>query len=444
MQINAIFHRKEPQFETQACVVEKIIELPPDEYEAFRGNMLKDRQFIAEFSQAMRAQGKGSDHCLLVLGEEHEDGILVNTEGYGYARYAAFIPGARRLLLIEEMQEEQTFSNQVRQIKGVDPSNIPAWLEHIRELAETNTNAYGPDVHVEYLRLLRDFGSAFRRIDQKFAETPAEIFNYKPGYQPEELLPAADWISNGGAADEAHEIAQNGWFQPRHYAADRIMENWGLLGDGEDICYTFAEMQESYGFEGGPIPLLVDELRGREGLANVYVNEESGEFTVRFKPFDQAQAALNSLTQEDLEVIHARHMLWLHAQPGGEQADFSGQKLSELNLFHLRFSRANFAGAVIMDCCMDEGNFFNCDFLGAELRCNSVCDAEFVGARFDGATIADCNFKDGWCMSACFSGAQISGCDFTDVDLDDADFSQAEITACTGLDDIVQGPAQIM
>ena len=237
MKLNAIFHRKEPQFETQACVVEKIIELPLSEYEAFRNNMLEDRQFITENNNFLRGLHDGMTRCLLVLGEEHEDGVLVNSEGADYARYAAFVPGARELLLSEEMHEEQRFANQVRQIKGADPANTPAWFEHIRELAETNTGAYGPNVHVEYLRLLRDFGSAFRRIDQRYAESPAEIFNYKPGCQPEELLPIAHWINGGGAADEAYELAEKGSFHPRNYAADRVMENWHLLGDGEEFRF---------------------------------------------------------------------------------------------------------------------------------------------------------------------------------------------------------------
>ena len=174
-------------------------------------------------------------------------------------------------------------------------------------------------------------------------------------------------------------------------------------------------------------PLLVQMLGERK---DIYDFEEiGGEFILYREPMPPVQ-------QEDLEIASAKHLLWCYCQPGGEKADFSGQTLHDLNLFHMRFSRASFAGAVITDCCMDEGNFFNCDFSGAEMRNNSVYNAEFVGARFNGATIADCNFKDGFCMSADFSGACISGCDFTNVDLDGADFTQADITECDGLDDI--------
>lgn len=38
-------------------------------------------------------------HCLLVKGENSKDGILVDMEGYHYARYAAFVPDCGRLRL---------------------------------------------------------------------------------------------------------------------------------------------------------------------------------------------------------------------------------------------------------------------------------------------------------------------------------------------------------
>ena len=86
MNLNAVFKQKEDQFDPKACVVEKIIELDYREYAEFRDDMLKDQPFIAEFNQAMRAQGKSSAHCLLLLGEDHEDGVLIDTQA-GILRY---------------------------------------------------------------------------------------------------------------------------------------------------------------------------------------------------------------------------------------------------------------------------------------------------------------------------------------------------------------------
>ena len=40
----------------------------------------------------------GVCHCLLVLGKDCSDGVLIESEGYHYARYASFMPGAREFV----------------------------------------------------------------------------------------------------------------------------------------------------------------------------------------------------------------------------------------------------------------------------------------------------------------------------------------------------------
>ena len=48
-------------------------------------------------------------HCLLVTGEGMEDGVLVESEGSSYARYAAFVPSVKDILEQHQvMQETQT------------------------------------------------------------------------------------------------------------------------------------------------------------------------------------------------------------------------------------------------------------------------------------------------------------------------------------------------
>ena len=43
---------------------------------------------------------------MLVLGEGVDDGILVDPQGYDYARYTAYIPMARQLFQNEQMESE--------------------------------------------------------------------------------------------------------------------------------------------------------------------------------------------------------------------------------------------------------------------------------------------------------------------------------------------------
>ena len=56
--------------------------------------MLDDYDFIRNNIDLMYCDREGVYHCLLVVGEDRPDGILVESEGSSYARYAAFLPNA--------------------------------------------------------------------------------------------------------------------------------------------------------------------------------------------------------------------------------------------------------------------------------------------------------------------------------------------------------------
>ena len=97
MIIQAELKYKEPIYDGEPCVVDKVIELPADRFKQFGRALLADHDFIAENKNAIRYK-KDTRHCLLILDAEGTDGFLVDPQGYNYARYSAFIPNARSLL----------------------------------------------------------------------------------------------------------------------------------------------------------------------------------------------------------------------------------------------------------------------------------------------------------------------------------------------------------
>ncbi len=102
MKINVPLRRKDTDIETNQCVVEKTVELPAEQFDYFSENLLNDYDFILENTDCMYQEQNGINHCLLVLGEGRDDGILVESEGSAYARYSAFVPNARQLLRQEQ------------------------------------------------------------------------------------------------------------------------------------------------------------------------------------------------------------------------------------------------------------------------------------------------------------------------------------------------------
>ena len=96
MILKADFRCKQVAPEVEACVVEKVV-VSTAEFDQFCRSMLEKYPFIRE-ARASLHYDDGMRHGFLVLGVGRNDGILVDPQGYNYARYSAFIPNARSLL----------------------------------------------------------------------------------------------------------------------------------------------------------------------------------------------------------------------------------------------------------------------------------------------------------------------------------------------------------
>ena len=98
MIIQAELKCKQTGCEADPCAVDKVIELPSPRFRQFSRALLADYDFIAENKNAIRHDGD-TRHCLLILDADGTDGFLVDPQGYNYARYSAFVPNARSLLM---------------------------------------------------------------------------------------------------------------------------------------------------------------------------------------------------------------------------------------------------------------------------------------------------------------------------------------------------------
>lgn len=87
------FDRK-PQFHLRDFVIEKTIRIPEKEFASMLGNLMEDKDFLMGNKELMYQDFSGTYHCLLLMGEGRTDGILVESDGYDYARYASYVPEA--------------------------------------------------------------------------------------------------------------------------------------------------------------------------------------------------------------------------------------------------------------------------------------------------------------------------------------------------------------
>jgi len=95
--INTNLLRKESEFRTKSCMVEKAIAISYAEFENLKRHPLKDNNLIAENTDLMYCDSDDNYQCLLIYDKEQGDGLLIEAEGSAYTRYAQYIPKAKEL-----------------------------------------------------------------------------------------------------------------------------------------------------------------------------------------------------------------------------------------------------------------------------------------------------------------------------------------------------------
>ena len=82
------------EIRTDECKIEAVVVLNAEEFEDFRRRLFVARDFIADNHDYMYLDRNGISHCLLVLGEGQQDGILVDSGLSQHAKFTSFLPNA--------------------------------------------------------------------------------------------------------------------------------------------------------------------------------------------------------------------------------------------------------------------------------------------------------------------------------------------------------------
>lgn len=135
--INVIIEHK-PHFKFHPAKAEKTIRLSEREFEQFLQSPMEYQSFIKGNVDLMRQDESGVYHCLMVTGENHRDGILVEADGYDYARYASYVPDAAAFLYdsLSEMGYRLAFLVEQSVTKGLDAAQEGYWEVGFDEIRE--------------------------------------------------------------------------------------------------------------------------------------------------------------------------------------------------------------------------------------------------------------------------------------------------------------------
>lgn len=138
----AVFIRKAVSVQELKCVcnemskvcfqVERIAEITPEEFRSFQNELYEDYRVIYDNRDAMFFDTKKiCYHCILFTTKERKEGVLVQAEGYAYARYAAYVADCGLLDLTKaELVAEPSMSREIpaayyrNDVFGVDEKKI--------------------------------------------------------------------------------------------------------------------------------------------------------------------------------------------------------------------------------------------------------------------------------------------------------------------------------
>ena len=168
--INANLLRKESEFRTKSCVVEKAIAVPHAEFDELKRHPLRDHRLIAENADLMYCDNDDNYHCLLIYDEEQGDGLLIDSEGTSYARYSQYIPRAKELV-DRQQSPEITLTNSEKKL-----------LNLLSEIAERIANAvqHGyKDFTID--DVLQDLDCDFNEVKETMTQAVAQKLSQMDG-----------------------------------------------------------------------------------------------------------------------------------------------------------------------------------------------------------------------------------------------------------------------
>ena len=92
--LKVIFERKPEWFQPVPVEIERIIRISGEELDELFQKPYLEYDFIKKHIDDMYLDEKDVYHAILVMSNERVDGLLIESEGAGYARYASYVPCA--------------------------------------------------------------------------------------------------------------------------------------------------------------------------------------------------------------------------------------------------------------------------------------------------------------------------------------------------------------
>lgn len=340
--MNGKLTHKASAHNTKRCEVEKWVFLPHSDFERLKANPYQEHEAITAAKDLMYEDEKAY-HCIMLLDEYGNDGLLIEAEGFDYPRYSMFVPDARSIYeryktseselklhdmindTVEKIAElANTGKTDFTSADMIDMDEVESLVKNaivqqliLRDDIEIAENTdigvdFQPDIHVEAkkltelkfycpLKVVRQCTALFDdEEDEDYSEEPEELSDY-------EILEYESEISDAIEACQCDEEENRGimaYLGDRKRFADKVysifpsVEKVGGRLMGVFTCRICGEL-DSYEYDE-----LLQELSGQasdgwgEGFEQHEISTSEGDIYVSF--YDTC-GAWQLMTEEEVK-----------------------------------------------------------------------------------------------------------------------------------------------
>jgi len=340
--MNGKLIHKASDHNTKRCEVEKWVFLPHSDFERLKSNPYQEHEAITAARDLMYEDEKAY-HCIMLLDEYGDDGLLIEAEGFDYPRLSMFVPDAA--LIYERFRTSETELKLHDMIKDtvekitelahtdktdftsadmIDMDEVESLVKNaiVQQLAmrddisiAENTDIgvdFQPDIHVEAKELteLKFYCplKVQREVQPSFDEDEDEFFEDTEELSDLEVLEYQSEISDAIEAYQSGEEENRGimaYLGDRKRFADKvysIFPSVEKVGDrllGVFTCHICGEL-DSYEYDE-----LLKELSGQasdgwgEGFEQHEIHTSEGDIYVSF--YDTC-GAWELMTEEEVKA----------------------------------------------------------------------------------------------------------------------------------------------
>lgn len=335
-------------------------------------------------------------NALLVLNAKTGEGILVNSEGFAYARYSAYLPFAGHML--------DYYVNLIADYcvtEGTLNTSDGAWAVSFDELYE----------HHDEVEISEGNGIDELVLKElQMRDEVAEAIQTEDGYKITYHLEHCPQCHAGGIEAGFSLLSLLGCtLQDVHF----------IEKDRSDIVASISELNANMITEQGReewsdvLSTKVGKIFNHQGQIMIELEDfdklclQSFAYAAKglskhssewFKDPEEPQSPLAKdqyevVDQETFELAYAKHVLWLNDVPGGKQLDLSGCWLDGVNMSNRKLLDAKFTDCVLTNVNMESAELCFANFSGSHLE---NCSMKYTTAdeiNLRDATLKNCDLS---------------------------------------------------